>query len=177
MENIFLEGRLTSWRTIFNYIPKSPKLNFQKYIPQAKVLNLPPIAKRRTGRGWEAQNRPCLKINRFHRSQRGGGLSPHKLWLSLFWPTCISGYIDSLGRYIFVKWREKRADFFLTPPLEKYIMMYIKLLVLVGFDLNFPLIFGINKLYQIKASFPTFQLSPCFTSFIIVIKFTLTTFF
>ena len=38
-------------------------------------------------------------------------------------------------------------------------MMYIKLLVLFGFDFNFPLIFGINKLYQIKASFPTFQLS------------------
>ena len=56
-------------------------------------------------------------------------------------------------------------------------MMYIKLLVLVGFDLNFPLIFGINKLYQIKASFPTFQPLPCFTSFIKVIKFTLTTFF
>ena len=47
--------------------------------------------------------------------------------------------------------------------------MYIKLLVLVGFDLNFPLISGINKLYQIKASFPTFQL---FTLFI-VINFTL----
>ena len=65
----------------------------------------------------------------------------------------------------------------LLPPLEKYIMMYIKILVLVGFDLNFPLIFGINKLYQTKASFLTFQLSPCFTSFIRVIKFTLTTFF
>ena len=50
-------------------------------------------------------------------------------------------------------------------------MMYIKLLVLVGFDLNFPLISGIYKLHQMKASFPTFQLS----RFIIVIHFTLTT--
>ena len=49
--------------------------------------------------------------------------------------------------------------------------MYIKLLVLVGFDLNFPLISVIFKLHQIKASFPTFQLS----RFIIVIHFTLTT--
>ena len=71
--------------------------------------------------------------------------------------------------------REARRNFF--TPLEKYIMMYINFLVWVGFDFNFPLIFGINKLYQIKASFPTFQLSPCFTSIIIVIKFTLITFF
>ena len=55
--------------------------------------------------------------------------------------------------------------------------MYIKLLVFIGVDLNFPLIFGIIKLYQTKASFPTFQLSPCLTSFFIVIKFTMTTFF
>ena len=59
---------------------------------------------------------------------------------------------------------------FFTPP-QKNIIMYIKLLVLVGFDLNFPLISGIYKLHQIKASFPTFQLS----RFIIVIHFTLTT--
>ena len=39
-------------------------------------------------------------------------------------------------------------------------MMYIKLLVLIGFDLHFPLISGIYKLHQIKASFHTFQLSP-----------------
>jgi len=38
--------------------------------------------------------------------------------------------------------------------------MYIKLLVLIGFDLHFPLISGIYKLHQIKASFHTFQLSP-----------------
>ena len=50
--------------------------------------------------------------------------------------------------------------------------LYIKLLVLVGFDLHFPLISGIHKLHQIKASFPTFQLLPCFISFIIVIHFT-----
>ena len=30
-------------------------------------------------------------------------------------------------------------------------MMYTKLLVLVGFDLHFPLISGIHKLHQIKA--------------------------
>ena len=45
------------------------------------------------------------------------------------------------------------------PDLGALNLMYIKLLVLFGFDFNFPLIFGINKLYQIKASFPTFQLS------------------
>ena len=87
----------------------------------------------------------------------------------------ISGYKDSLGWGVNLLKiaREAGRNFFTPPPLEKYIMMYIKLLVLVGFDLNFPLIFGINKLYQIKTSFPTFQLSHCFTSFIIVIKFTL----
>ena len=53
-------------------------------------------------------------------------------------------------------------------------MIYIKLLVLIGFDLHFPLISGIYKLHQIKASFHTFQLSTCFVSFIIVIHFTLT---
>jgi len=53
-------------------------------------------------------------------------------------------------------------------------MMYNKLLVLVGFDLHFPLISGIYKLHQVKASFSIFQLSPCFISFIIVIYFTLT---
>ena len=40
-------------------------------------------------------------------------------------------------------------------------MMYIKLLVLVGFDLHFPLISGIYKLHQVKASFAIFQLLPC----------------
>jgi len=56
-------------------------------------------------------------------------------------------------------------------------MMYIKLLVLVGFDLHFPLISGINKLHQIKAIhfLPFSFLSPCFIFFIIVIHFTLTT--
>ena len=54
--------------------------------------------------------------------------------------------------------------------------MYIKLLVLVRFNSNIPLISGIKKLYKIKASFPTFQLSPCSISFIIVINFKLTTF-
>ena len=44
-------------------------------------------------------------------------------------------------------------------------MMHIELLVLVGFVLNFPLISGIKKIHQIKASFPIFQLS----RFIIVI--------
>ncbi len=53
--------------------------------------------------------------------------------------------------------------------------MYIKLLVLIGVDLHFPLISGIYKLNLIKASWHTFQLSPCFISFIIVIHFTLTT--
>ena len=51
-------------------------------------------------------------------------------------------------------------------------MIYIKLLVLIGFDLHFPLISGIYKLHQIKASFHTFQLSPYFISYIIVIHFT-----
>ena len=53
--------------------------------------------------------------------------------------------------------------------------MYIKLLVLVGFDLHFPLISGISKLHLVMASFPNFQLSLCFIFFIIVIHFTLTT--
>ena len=60
-------------------------------------------------------------------------------------------------------------------PLEKYtppIMMYIKLLVLVGVDLNFQ---ALTK-HQMKASFRTFQLSPCFIPIIIDIYFTLTTF-
>ena len=52
-------------------------------------------------------------------------------------------------------------------------MMYIKLFVLIGFDLHFPLISSIYKLNQ-KALFHTFQLSPCFISFLIVIHFTLT---
>jgi len=54
-------------------------------------------------------------------------------------------------------------------------MTYIKLLVLVGFDLHFPLISGIYKLHQIKASFHTFQLLPLFIPFTIVVHFTLTT--
>ena len=53
--------------------------------------------------------------------------------------------------------------------------LYIKLLVLIGFYLHFPLISGIYKLNLINASLHTFQLSPCFISFIIVIHFTLTT--
>ena len=53
-------------------------------------------------------------------------------------------------------------------------MMYIKLLVLIGFHLHFPLISGIYKLHLIKASLHTFQLSPCFITFIMVIHFTLT---
>jgi len=43
------------------------------------------------------------------------------------------------------------ARFFFNPPYEN-IMMCIKLLVLVGFDLHFSLISGIYKLHQIKAS-------------------------
>ena len=54
-------------------------------------------------------------------------------------------------------------------------MMYIKLLVLIGFDLHFSLISGIYKLNLIKASFHTFQLLPFSISFIIVIHYTLTT--
>ena len=50
-----------------------------------------------------------------------------------------------------------------------------ELLVLIGFDLHFPVISGIYKLNLIKASLHTFQLSPCFITFIIVIHFTLTT--
>ena len=83
------------------------------------------------------------------------------------WPIIDKTHKDYLGGREFLEFGAK----FITPPsleklpspLEKYI--YIKLLVLVGFDLNFPLISGINKLFQIKASFPTFQLSPCFISF------------
>ena len=60
-------------------------------------------------------------------------------------------------------------------PREPMTVMYIKILVLIGFDLHFPLISGIHKLHQIKASLHTFQLSPCFVSFTIVIHFTLTT--
>ena len=41
----------------------------------------------------------------------------------------------------------------------------IKLLVLVGFDLHFPLISGIYKLNLMKALLHTFQLSPCFISY------------
>ena len=52
-----------------------------------------------------------------------------------------AGYKDSVGWGKFVS---------LPPPYIPTIMMYIKLLVLVGFDLNFPLISCINKLYQIK---------------------------
>ena len=39
------------------------------------------------------------------------------------------------------------------PPPQKNIMMFIKLLVLIGFDLHFPLISGIYKLNLIKASY------------------------
>ena len=66
-------------------------------------------------------------------------------------------------------------NFFYPPPLLKNIMMYIKLLILIEFNLHFQIISGIYKLYQIKASFPTFQRSPCFISFIIVNNFTFTT--
>ena len=52
-------------------------------------------------------------------------------------------------------------EIFLTPP-QKNIMMFIKLFVLIGFDLHFPLISSIYKLHQIKALFHSFQLSPCF---------------
>ena len=46
-------------------------------------------------------------------------------------------------------------------------MMYIKLLVLVGFDLHFPLIFGIYKLLEINAIH--------FLPFTLFYTFTLTT--
>ena len=76
-----------------------------------------------------------------------------------------AGYKDSVGWGKFVS---------LPPPYIPTIMMYIKLLVLVGFDLNFPLISCINKLYQIKTSFPTFQLFTLFYILHIVINLTFT---
>jgi len=95
---------------------------------------------------------------------------------------CIERFIDTLYRGVkndFIEGGGLTFEFF-TPALKIGIpplMMYIKLLVLIGFDLNFPLISGINKLDQIKASFPTFQLSPCFILLIKVTNFTFTEFY
>ena len=60
--------------------------------------------------------------------------------------------------YIYFVYIISLPDFFLTsPPLEIFdpppsrpFVMYIKLWVLAGFDFNFPIISGIDKLYQIK---------------------------
>jgi len=60
----------------------------------------------------------------------------------------------------------REAEFsFAPPPPEKYHDVY-QIIGFSWFDLHFPLVSGIYKLHQIKASFPTFQLSPCLISFI-----------